>query len=190
VAKTHPTIRAAGRELEFPDWAVANRRRRDHCARVGQLMRSWAKTLDLGKKEARRWRAAGLLHDALKDADPESLRAELTRHTDWPAPLLHGPASAEWLQAEGVEDEEFLRAIAYHTTGHPDFGRIGQALYLADYLEPGRGRSRRRDAWRARLPAAWSDVLIEVAASKIRTLLTRGLPIPAETTDFWNRITG
>ena len=102
-----------------------------------------------------------------------------------PAPLLHGPACANRLAGEGVDDTELLDAIAHHTTGYAMFGELGQALYMADSLEPGR---RRRPEFRAelreRMPLDWSNVLREVAADKLATLSRRGLSPPPVTQEF------
>ncbi len=53
--------------------------------------------------------------------------------------LLHGRLGAELLKKTfGIEDEEILQAIRWHTSGHPDMGKLGQVLFVADYIEPGR----------------------------------------------------
>lgn len=53
--------------------------------------------------------------------------------------LLHGPVMAAWMRVHWkVDDEGLLRAVAYHTTGRPEMGRLEQILYLADLIEPGR----------------------------------------------------
>ncbi len=53
--------------------------------------------------------------------------------------LLHGPCAAEVLRHEyGVENREITDAVRYHTLGKPGLGKIGQVLYIADYIEPGR----------------------------------------------------
>ncbi len=53
--------------------------------------------------------------------------------------LLHGRAGAAFLRDEfKLEDIEILQAVRWHTTGHPDMGKLGQILFVADYLEPGR----------------------------------------------------
>ena len=190
MAKLHPIIRAAAREGAWPEWAEMSPGRQAHSERVGKLLGKWARELDLSKRERRRWRAGGLLHDALKDARPAKLRKRMIDPEGWPDPLLHGPACAERLRADGVEDEGFLLAVSHHTTGHADFDALGEALYMADYLDPGRrGLKLRRSDWRRRMPGEWHDVLIEVAASKIGTLLARQVPIPAVTKDFWNKHT-
>lgn len=190
VATLHPIIHAAGAERRHPDWAAMTDARRRHTQRVGRLLWAWSGTLGLDRPTRIRWRAAGLLHDALKDASPALLRPEVEDAAAWPDSLLHGPACAHRLRAAGVEDASLLTAIAFHTTGHPDFGALGQALYMADYLEPGRRHlATDREAARRRMPRAWRAVLGDVATAKIAHLLDRHIPIPATTAGFWRGVT-
>ncbi len=176
----------------LPPWAEVSPPRREHIRRVVALVDSWAVGLGLDEAERRRWRAAAWLHDSLRDAAPASLRPLVP---DWardlPGPLLHGPAAAARLDAEGVKDREVLDAVAYHTIGHPSLGRLGRAVYLADFLEPGRTfEPALRASLRARMPAGFDVVLREVVAARIEHLLRTGRPIRPETTAFWNAIAG
>ncbi|HEX7091467.1 MAG TPA: HD domain-containing protein [Longimicrobiales bacterium] len=177
---------------ELPAWAEAGPRRRAHMARVARLMDAWACRLGLDEAERVRWRAAAWLHDALRDADPERLRAALgSARPEWPAGLLHGPATAARLEAEGVRDEALVRAVAWHTIGHPDMDRLGHALYIADYIEPGRAYEPERLAvLRARMPAALDAVLREVAERRIAHLVHSRRALAPESVAFWNRLTG
>lgn len=185
----HPVLTAAA-EGELPEWARAGEHRRAHVGRVSELMGRWADALGLGSNERARWRAAGLLHDALRDADPELLRMVVPEDmSDLPAKLLHGPAAAERLRRDGIDDDLFLRAIAYHTLGHPALDRLGRALYLADYLEPGReDMPPGTDALRARCPAEMDHVIRDVAARRIGRLLESRKPLRPETVAFWNGV--
>ncbi|WP_420634247.1 HD domain-containing protein [Candidatus Palauibacter sp.] len=189
----HPIIHAAGAEQRHPAWAVMSDRRRRHTERVGELLWDWSGVLGHGTTKRIRWRAAGLLHDVLKGESPKTLRPEVVDLDDaeeWPGSLLHGPACANRLRSAGVDDEPLLMAIAHHTTGHSDFRALGQALYMADYLEPGRrGLVPERAEWRRRMPRDWYAVLGEIATAKIGTLLERRIPIPAITAGFWQVIT-
>lgn len=176
----------------LPDWAVASRERRAHAGRVAELLGDWAESLGLGEDERIRWRAAGWLHDALRDADPESLRESLpAEYRGLPGPILHGPAAALRLRDDGVDDVELLAAITWHTIGHPDLGALGRALYIADAIEPGRTWD---PGWtalqRARMPAAFDAVLIEVAAERIGHQLARRRPLRPEAIDLWNSLAG
>lgn len=174
----------------LPEWAEASPVRREHCARVAALMGSWAEAMGLPQPEQLRWRAAGWLHDALRDAEPATLRELLPpKSVDLPGPLLHGPAAAVRLRADGVTDLELLYAIAYHTVGSSQFGLLGQALYLADTLEPGRNFD---PAWtaalRARVPGEFDAVLREVVAERLGHQLELCRPLRPESVDFWNSL--
>src|SRR4051794_14615686 len=94
----------------LPAWTQAKPKRREHVARVAALMREWAQALGLTESEVARWSAAGYLHDALRDADPDELRPAVPpAFRDLPRKLLHGPAAAERLAGEA--DDELRDAI-------------------------------------------------------------------------------
>jgi HD superfamily phosphohydrolase YqeK len=185
----HPVVeRAAAGEL--PPWAVVSEERRRHIERVAALLGHWAEALDLPGEERARWLAVGYLHDALRDAPVEPLRPSVPPALrDLPGRILHGPAAAERLRVDGVADGELLRAVAYHTLGHPALGSLGQALYAADFLEPGRDLLHDwRAELRARLPRELRPVVREVLGARIVHLIERGATIRPETTGFWNAL--
>lgn len=183
----HPLVEAAGRSGALPDWSACRSDRRAHAARVAQLMGDWAGDLGLDEVEQVRWMAAGNLHDALKDASADDLRPLVG--PGWPDSMLHGPACAERLREDGVRDEELLLAVSCHSTGHPHFGALGDFLYLADYLEPGRGfLAAERAALRSRLPADRKEVLIAVTRERIVKLLNQNIPLRSDSIGFWNRV--
>ena len=185
----HPIIKAAANG-DLPDWAVMSPQRRAHSERVARLMRKWAKARGLRKSDRARWSAAGYLHDCLKGEPPARLRKKYDLPKDCPDPVLHGPACAARLEEEEIRDRALLRAIAHHTTGHPKFDLMGCSLYMADYLDPGRGSRRlRRQRLRSRLPDEHDEVLLEIAAAKLGTLLDRRLRIPKVTVEFWTTLT-
>jgi predicted HD superfamily hydrolase involved in NAD metabolism len=123
--------------VTLPDWAQVSKKRLEHVTRVVQLLTQWAQLMKLPDDEASRWLAAGMLHDALRDAPEEMLRA-LTGDGQRPAELLHGPAAAVRAEQEGERRQDVLDAVRYHTVGCAEWSRTGRALYLADFLEPGR----------------------------------------------------
>lgn len=187
-ALTDANVVSAAARGELPAWAVASADRRAHMARVAALMGEWARALGLPERERTEWVALGYLHDALRDAPEARLREEVPDHfRDLPGPLLHGPAAAERLA--GVVSPALLAAIRYHTVGHPSLDRAGRALYLADFLEPGRDfETEWRDGLSRRMPRDLDEVLVEVVASRIRHLLDGRKPIRAETAAFWSAL--
>jgi HD superfamily phosphohydrolase YqeK len=186
-ASLSPTVlaAAAGR---LPAWAVAGPQRLAHVARVVALMDEWARALDLAPADVTRWRAAAWLHDSLRDEEPETLRRRLgAEWQDAHGPILHGPAAAARLGAE--VDEAVAMAISYHTLGHPALDRLGRALYLADFLEPGRDfLDEWRASLRARMPREIDAVLVEVVASRLCHLVDGRRPIREETAAFWSTL--
>lgn len=90
---------------------------------------------------------AGLLHDCAKSmhgselvAICEKARLNVTAvERSNPTALLHAKAGAYLAQHKyGVNNDNILNAIRYHTTGRPDMSRLEKILYIADYIEPNR----------------------------------------------------
>ena len=158
--------------------------------RVAKLLGEWAGALRLSDEEQLRWRAAGILHDSLRGEDARVLSGRLpSRLAGLHPDVVHGPATAEHLRDEGVTDEGFLRAVAFHSIGHPKFDRLGWFLYAADFLEPGRKRRAKEcEDLRRRMPDETAKVLVDVARVRIGYLLDHLIPIRSETCEFWNVI--
>lgn len=172
----------------LPAWACASDQRRAHMDRVAGLLGRWAGARGLGETDVARWRAAGQLHDVLRDAPPDDLRPRVPPAlAHLPGPVLHGPAAAEALRVAGVRDGPLLRAVAWHTLGHPRFDDLGRAVYAADFLEPGRDL---RNEWRAglrdRMPRELDAVVREILAARIAHQVGRDGPLQPWTVDLWN----
>ena len=187
MSELHPWVAAAATGV-LPDWAVARKKRRAHMARVAELLREWGEVRCDHPRDVERWTAVGYLHDVLRDADPDDLRAGLSRPLgQLPDEVIHGPAAADRLRRGGVTDEPFLTAIACHTLGNTDFDDIGKALYVADFLEPGR---KLQPKWRARLrdemPEGLDAVAKAVVGKRIQFLIKKGRPVLPETFGLWN----
>jgi len=175
--------------VELPGWAQVTEKRREHIQRVTALLDEWAVKLSLPGEERIAWHDAGRYHDALRDAPDAVLRELGGNSPDYPIEMLHGPAAAEQLQREGERRTELLDAVRFHTVGSAHWGRLGRALYMADYLEPGRASNRERRAELARrLPDDPAGVLREVAQMRLSRLVTSGWPIPEPTVRFWNSL--
>ena len=105
--------------------------------RVVALVAHWADQLGLPEAERTRWLRAAWLHDALRDA-PEAELRRLAPDEPGPTDLLHGPAAAVRARQDGEDDAGVLGAVHWHSLGSAHWDRAGQALYCADFLEPGR----------------------------------------------------
>jgi HD superfamily phosphohydrolase YqeK len=187
--RLHPLVRRAA-EGELPPWTVAGPSRRRHMASVAALMERWAREIGLDGDAPIRWKAAGFLHDSLRDEEPRRMRALLPPAlADLPDPLVHGPAAAVRLEEEGVQDGALLRAVAFHTTGHAELDRLGCFLYAADFLEPEREYlDEALERFRTRMAREPGPVLRRVAARRIGRQLEEGRPLRPETVGFWNRL--
>lgn len=174
--------------MALPAWAQVNDRRRGHILRVTSLLAEWAAAMRIARAEAEEWRDAGLWHDALKDAPDDELRA-LVGDTPYESAMLHGPAAAALLERRGERRRDVLEAIRYHTVGCTTWARTGRALYMADFLEPGRGFSRADRAFLARIvPHDFDGVFRQVVRMRIEWTVREGHSIFPETVQLWNSV--
>ena len=174
--------------LELPSWACLTEQRRAHVGRVAELMERWSGELGVPADEARAWRDAALWHDALRDAPETTLRVLVPR-ADFTAEMLHGPAAAVRLERDGETRAELLDAIRWHTVGSAEWGRLGRALFMADFLEPGRRFSRGDRAFLARHVAKDFDgVFRQVVSMRLQHALREGHWLFPETVTLWNAV--
>ncbi len=53
--------------------------------------------------------------------------------------LLHGPVAAIIVKnTMGINHPQILEAIEFHITGAPGLNRLGELIFVADFIEPGR----------------------------------------------------
>lgn len=89
-------------------------------------------------------KVAGLIHDCAKYMDLKemlniiekygytSIKGDIEIES-----ILHAPVGAHIARnTMGVEDEDILNAIAYHTTGRKNMSLLEKIIYLSDYIEP------------------------------------------------------
>ena len=172
----------------LPKWACVGSKRLAHIERVTSLLRAWSAAMRLSPDEANAWIDAGIWHDALRDAPDERLR-EITGDRETPAELLHGPAAATQLEADGEERRDVLDAIRYHTVGSPNWERTGRALYMADYLEPGRKFSKEdRFFLAAQVPHSFDAAFRQVVRFRLDWSVREGNHIFPETVALWNSL--
>lgn len=178
-------------DVELPRWALVSDKRRAHIARVTELLDRWAQEMQIGPDEARAWHDAGRWHDALRDAPDELLigRAAHGAFADSPLNVLHGPAAAATLEAGGEAREGVLSAIRWHTVGSPTWDRTGRALFMADFLEPGRTFMQADRAFLASLlPRDFDGVFRQLVRMRLEWTLREGKALFAESVALWNSV--
>lgn len=122
--------------------------------------------------------AAGLLHDACKAMKPEALAEKareygISEYLDQPN-LLHGPVAAEMCRRElGIEDEDVIDAIRWHTTGRADWNRVGEVLFYADFAEPNRPHPEAAEARRVCAEDGFEAALRYAVDQKFNHVKTR-----------------
>ncbi|MDP4143881.1 MAG: bis(5'-nucleosyl)-tetraphosphatase (symmetrical) YqeK [Bacillota bacterium] len=89
-------------------------------------------------------RIAGLVHDCAKNmSDKELIRIckkegySIDEICESSPQLLHGYVGSIIAHDKmGINDEDILNAIAYHTTGRKHMSLLEKIIYIADYIEP------------------------------------------------------
>lgn len=113
-----------------------------HVLRVTETAKSLAKMNGESIESAE---TAALFHDIAKNMDAEKMKELLTQYNADPLlfefhkELWHAPAGAIIAREEfGIQDEDILNAIRFHTTGRAHMSKLEMILYIADMTEPGR----------------------------------------------------
>ncbi len=126
---------------------------------------------------------AALLHDIVKGT-PDEEQHRLMMGTDLFPPsdedlehpqVWHGMAAVTVAREElGIEDEELLEAVAFHTTGKPGLRPLGLVLYVADFLEPSRSYPGVHEARAELLGEPMYSAARGVADRKLRAIQAQG----------------
>lgn len=89
---------------------------------------------------------AGISHDCAKQFNNEALIVNAKKYEinideiqyNFPG-LLHGPVGAMYVKENfGIQDEDILNSITYHTTGRVNMSLLEKIIYLADIIEESR----------------------------------------------------
>lgn len=145
--------------------------------------------------DAEKARIAGLIHDAAKEKTIEELVAIATKNgyilddvSKSSPSIMHGFASKIIAKEEmGVEDEDILNAIEFHTTGRKNMSPLEKIIYLADYIEPNRnfpGINELREAAYRNL----SEALLLSFDNTIKLVISRGNLLHVNTIEARNCI--
>ena len=99
---------------------------------------------DLEKSEL-----AGLLHDCAKYYGDGNIIKKCEKQNifltsdELKAPVVLHAKYGAWLAEHkyGIEDQEVIDAIRWHTTGRPDMSLLEKIVFTADYIEPRRDKA-------------------------------------------------
>ena len=89
---------------------------------------------------------AGMLHDCAKYLSDVEMMSECTKYhitcskaEKLKPSLLHAKLGACYAREKyGMEDEQVVSAIRWHTTGKPGMNTLEKIIFIADYIEPDR----------------------------------------------------
>ena len=129
-----------GRMIEYLKKNLKNSRLQ-HSFRV---MDTSIKLAEIYHCDCNKAKIAGLIHDCAKNINNDEMINIMkksgynTNDESFMIPqTLHGPVGALIAKnVMGIEDQEILNAIEYHTIGRKNMSILEKVIYIADYIEP------------------------------------------------------
>lgn len=139
-------------------------------------------------------KVAAMLHDIAKHYDKPMVQEALKAHGIedpylWEVPFLaHGEIGAE-LSREvfGIEDEDVLNAIRFHTYGRRDMSTLEKIVFIADYIEAGRSFEGVEIA-RAKAQEDLDEALLFSVAHSMAFLMKMGAVVHPNSLDVYNQL--
>ncbi len=136
---------------------------------------------------------AGILHDVCKEEEPD-VQLEIIKNagmtiTDFERSgkkfyhQLSGCAYAK--SVLGIEDEEILGAIRYHTTGRADMTLMQEIIYLADFISADRDYDD-IDSIRKEAEKGKEYGMLYATAYTIKSVVKKGKPLHPDTVSAYN----
>ena len=129
---------------------------------------------------------AGRYHDLAKNFDNETMDAYIRKY-DLPEYLLgnnalaHSKVAAAILENEfGVDDEDVLNAVRYHTTARKDMSILEETIFVADVVEDNRTYSD-LDYYQQLAYRDLDQACLEILEYTIRFLTTKEKEIDKDT---------
>ncbi|NSL50258.1 bis(5'-nucleosyl)-tetraphosphatase (symmetrical) YqeK [Calidifontibacillus erzurumensis] len=154
-------------------------------------------SIQLAKKygaDVKKAELAAIFHDYAKFRPKEEMEKIIisqklpSQLLDYHSELWHAPVGAYLVKEEaGIDDEEILQAIRYHTTGNKDMTLLDKIVFLADYIEPGRkfpGVDHVRELSQQSLDKA----VIQALKNTIKFLLDKNQLIYPDTLETYNSL--
>lgn len=163
--------------------------RYEHVLRVAETAKLLAVKYQISVEQAEQ---AALFHDIAKCMDKDNLRHSLvlgnadSRLISFHHELWHASVGAMIAHDEfGIEDEDVLNAIRYHTTGRATMSMLEKLIYVADMIEPGRsfpGVENLRQLAEVSLDEAMEACIYQ----SVQFLVNKGVPVFPDSIDCYN----
>ncbi len=136
---------------------------------------------------------AGLLHDVLKEADREETFfyvdkyiIPLTVLEEATPKLWHAIVGAEFIKNElGIDDDEIINAVRYHTTGRKNMTLSDKILFIADFISADRDYDG-ADEMRERAEKSLECAMDMGLSFTITDLVENGKAVHPDTIDAYN----
>ncbi len=136
---------------------------------------------------------AGLLHDVLKEADREETFYYVEKYTipltvlEKATPKLwHAIVGAEFIKNElGIDDDEIITAVKYHTTGRKNMTLSDKILFIADFISADRDYNG-ADEMRERAEKSLECAMDMGLSFTITDLVENGKAVHPDTIDAYN----
>lgn len=161
-----------------------------HSLCVAECAKELAKKYGADEEKAE---VAGILHDIYKEADlDEQLEiiekagmtiTEFERNSKKFYHQISGAAYAKVIL--GIEDEEILNAIRYHTTGRANMSLMDEIVYLADFISADRDYDD-IDNIRAEAERGKEYGLMYATRYTIKSVVKKGNPLHSDTVNAYN----
>lgn len=138
----------------------------------------------------------GLLHDIEKNSPDEEQKEYMLRFPDIPEVVIdtpklwHAPAGAAFARDElGIDDEEMISAIRYHTTAKANMTMLEKIIYIADFISDERDYPGVDEVRQAAFDDIDEAVLIGTRFT-LEDLLRQNRVINQDTIDAYNEVCG
>ena len=163
-----------------------------HSLCVAQSARELAKRYGANEQKAE---VAGILHDAMKESGKKE-QLEIIKKAGYSLTPLelsnkkfyHQVSGAAFAKSVvGIDDEEILSSIRYHTTGRANMTLMEQIIYLADFISADRDYDD-VNVMRAKVDISKEEGLLYSTRYTIVSVINSGKVLHPDTVDAYNWI--
>ena len=113
-----------------------------HTLSVAGEAKKLAKLNNMSEEDVRRVTLAAVFHDAAKELPKDEMNALVEKYGlderyKGNSNLAHGKLASKLIEDRfGVDDNEIINAISFHTTGRKNMSMVERVVFLADAIEP------------------------------------------------------